>query len=218
MRGVGRIGRALRSVCVCYQQVVPIARCGSLRLCAFFGLVFLGAGVVMRCAEHGVETLLRCGRCEAPICPKCSVFGAVGAMCGNCAYGGGASGGRGGSLGVGLRAWLVCGVVCAAAGFAVLWAGGFGVFGVFWISVLGGMAAGEAAWRVCGRRQAGFVQRAVAAWGVLGVLFGWALWCVWRGFAPSAEAVSVTLSARPEAVAGLALVVVSAWARVRFRW
>ncbi len=41
---------------------------------------------VIYCARHpGVETGLRCGRCETPICPKCAVFTDVGARCPDCA-------------------------------------------------------------------------------------------------------------------------------------
>jgi hypothetical protein len=40
----------------------------------------------MYCARHPkVETVLCCGRCMTPICPKCSVAGAVGMLCPNCA-------------------------------------------------------------------------------------------------------------------------------------
>src|SRR4051794_6335365 len=39
-----------------------------------------------RCARHpGVETVLRCGRCETPICPKCLISTPVGARCPTCA-------------------------------------------------------------------------------------------------------------------------------------
>ena len=38
------------------------------------------------CARHSsVETGLRCGRCDTPICPKCAVFTDVGARCPDCA-------------------------------------------------------------------------------------------------------------------------------------
>lgn len=38
------------------------------------------------CARHSsVETGLRCGRCDTPICPKCAVFTDVGARCPECA-------------------------------------------------------------------------------------------------------------------------------------
>jgi hypothetical protein len=44
------------------------------------------AADTMRCARHpSVETVLRCGRCETPICPKCLVATPVGARCPTCA-------------------------------------------------------------------------------------------------------------------------------------
>jgi len=39
-----------------------------------------------RCARHpNVSTVLRCGRCETPICPRCLVQTPVGARCPSCA-------------------------------------------------------------------------------------------------------------------------------------
>ena len=35
--------------------------------------------------DPGVETALRCSRCESPICPKCLVMSPVGARCKSCA-------------------------------------------------------------------------------------------------------------------------------------
>jgi len=41
---------------------------------------------VFRCAAHpDVETNLRCGKCDKPICPKCMVETPVGARCQECA-------------------------------------------------------------------------------------------------------------------------------------
>jgi hypothetical protein len=41
----------------------------------------------MRCTYHpDVETNLRCGKCEKPICPKCMVETPVGARCPDCAH------------------------------------------------------------------------------------------------------------------------------------
>jgi predicted small integral membrane protein len=38
------------------------------------------------CARHhSVETLLRCGRCETPICPRCMIGTPVGMRCRDCA-------------------------------------------------------------------------------------------------------------------------------------
>jgi hypothetical protein len=40
----------------------------------------------MKCAYHpNVETNLRCGKCDKPICPKCLVQTPVGARCRDCA-------------------------------------------------------------------------------------------------------------------------------------
>lgn len=40
----------------------------------------------MKCATHpGVETVLRCSKCDKPICPKCMVETPVGARCPECA-------------------------------------------------------------------------------------------------------------------------------------
>jgi len=40
----------------------------------------------MKCAYHpDVETNLRCGKCDKPICPKCMVQTPVGARCPDCA-------------------------------------------------------------------------------------------------------------------------------------
>lgn len=88
---------------------------------------------VFYCARHpSVETLLRCGRCETPICPKCAVFTDVGARCPTCAP----------------RKklpqfevspiWLLRGAgaaIVAGAGVGGLWGGllpgGLGFFGIF---------------------------------------------------------------------------------------
>lgn len=44
------------------------------------------ASGVLRCARHpSVETLLRCGKCGTPICPRCSIPTPVGARCATCA-------------------------------------------------------------------------------------------------------------------------------------
>jgi hypothetical protein len=43
-------------------------------------------GSTLRCARHpNTETVLRCGRCETPICPKCQIQTPVGARCPTCA-------------------------------------------------------------------------------------------------------------------------------------
>ncbi|HEV7663181.1 MAG TPA: B-box zinc finger protein [Chloroflexota bacterium] len=45
-----------------------------------------GESGTLRCARHpGTETVLRCGKCETPICPRCSISTPVGARCPSCA-------------------------------------------------------------------------------------------------------------------------------------
>ena len=40
----------------------------------------------MYCARHSkIETNLKCGKCDKPICPKCTVQTPVGARCSDCA-------------------------------------------------------------------------------------------------------------------------------------
>jgi hypothetical protein len=42
--------------------------------------------LVVRCATHpDMETGLRCGRCDTPICPRCLIMTPVGARCRACA-------------------------------------------------------------------------------------------------------------------------------------
>ncbi len=43
-------------------------------------------GETLRCARHpNTETVLRCGRCETPICARCQIQTPVGARCPTCA-------------------------------------------------------------------------------------------------------------------------------------
>lgn len=45
-----------------------------------------GESGTLRCARHpNTETVLRCGRCDTPICARCMVMSPVGARCPSCA-------------------------------------------------------------------------------------------------------------------------------------
>jgi len=45
-----------------------------------------GPSETLRCARHpNTETVLRCGRCDTPICARCMVMSPVGARCPSCA-------------------------------------------------------------------------------------------------------------------------------------
>jgi hypothetical protein len=80
---------------------------------------------VTYCARHpNVETYLRCGRCDTPICPRCLVQTPVGARCPECA-----NISRLPTFDVPL-AYFIRGLVAAAAG-------GFGL-GIVWGYISGG--------------------------------------------------------------------------------
>ena len=49
------------------------------------GFEVAGEPGVWWCARHkNTKTRLRCGRCEKPICPKCTTYGPTGARCRDC--------------------------------------------------------------------------------------------------------------------------------------
>lgn len=121
----------------------------------------------MQCARHpNVETELTCGRCEAPICPRCVVFTDVGARCPTCAparklpqfeigplyllRGGGAA--------------LVAGAGLGAV-WGVLLPGRIGFFGLLLAALLGYLIA-EAVGAATNRKS-GTPLQAVAAGGVI---------------------------------------------------
>jgi hypothetical protein len=84
---------------------------------------------VFYCARHPqVETVLRCGRCDTPICPRCLVQTPVGARCRDCAN-------------VRTIPTLDVTPVFLARGLAASLAAG-GVIGVIWGSVSGGRGIG----------------------------------------------------------------------------
>ena len=80
----------------------------------------------MRCATHPkVETNLRCGKCDKPICPKCLVQTPVGARCPDCAKLGKLPTYRVSikhylrATGTGLGMAVVCGVAWGAIGWVI---------------------------------------------------------------------------------------------------
>ena len=82
---------------------------------------------VWLCARHSnTQTRLRCGRCEKPICPKCTNMGPVGARCRDCLSNRDSHLYRASAPQLALAAVAAIGV--GAAG-AVL----FGLLGSFWL-------------------------------------------------------------------------------------
>jgi hypothetical protein len=121
---------------------------------------------VVRCAAHpDVETGLRCGRCDTPICPRCLVMTPVGARCRDCAQ---------------LRAHPLYDVrplhylKATAAGLAVAVVGGLVVANIPFFAMLGlmflGYATGEAVSYAANRKRGRGLAAIAAAATVLGPL------------------------------------------------
>ena len=86
------------------------------------------------CARHkNVKTRLRCGRCEKPICPKCTQYGPTGARCGDCASNRSSHMYQVGPLQF-LMAFAVAVAISVVASFAV---GFVGFFVLFYAPVVG---------------------------------------------------------------------------------
>jgi hypothetical protein len=116
---------------------------------------------VVYCAKHPtVETVLRCGRCETPICPRCLVQTPVGARCRDCANVRTLP-----TIDVsptffarGLGAGIVAGALVGAIwGYATQGAGFAGFFLIF-IAIGIGWAVGEAVSAATNRKRAAALQ------------------------------------------------------------
>jgi hypothetical protein len=139
-----------------------------------------------RCAaDPSVETYLRCGRCDTPICPRCLIQTPVGSRCRTCAH-----------IkklpmftlspldfltvtGIALAASIVCGVVVA---FALHLAPFLGILRFFLMAGLG-YAVGEALLRFTRKR--GTIVGVIAGLSVVvGVIVGQAAFFVLGGADP----------------------------------
>jgi hypothetical protein len=123
---------------------------------------------VIYCARHpDVETGLRCGRCDTPICPKCVVMTDVGARCPTCAPRRQLPQFEISPLFAlrGLGAALASGAVVGMA-WGIMLPGGFGGFLVIFLGVGIGWAVSESI-SAATNRKAGPVLQAMAVGGVI---------------------------------------------------
>lgn len=94
----------------------------------------------MKCATHpDVETLLTCGKCDKPICPKCMVMTDVGARCKECA-----DLKRLPTYNVELRQYVIACVLAFVLAFVLGLAWGFLKFRIPFIGLILGLGAGLA--------------------------------------------------------------------------
>jgi hypothetical protein len=165
----------------------------------------------MQCAAHpGTETVLRCGKCDTPICPRCTVHTPVGARCRKCTSNRSSPLYRASPL-----QYLLASLASLAASLLLGWLPTlFMLLG----PVAYGWAVGEATLRAGGRRRGLGMQVISGVAAAIGILFwilggpehfGQAL----SGLSPG---MFFQLIARPFTLIGLVLGVGCAAAHVRY--
>ncbi|MCC7372407.1 MAG: hypothetical protein IT306_28595 [Chloroflexi bacterium] len=145
--------------------------------------------------DPGVETYLRCGRCETPICPRCLIQTPVGSRCRDCAqlrrlpmfevrpvhYLRG--------LAAGLAAGVAAGLVMVLLQTNIRL---FGIFGLLMVAAVGYLV-GEAMSRGT-RGKRGLPLAILAALCVpLGLIGGWTVYLMTLGAAPPAALMFATV-------------------------
>jgi hypothetical protein len=116
---------------------------------------------IMECAKHPrVDTYVRCGRCDRPICPRCMVASPVGMRCRGCAYQ------RSPLNQASAIQYLRAGVAALVAGVALGWMSLL----LFWLGAAYGYLIGEIVLRAGGRRRGPGMQLIAGVGAVLGAL------------------------------------------------
>jgi hypothetical protein len=134
----------------------------------------------MECASHpGTETFLRCGKCERPICVRCTVHTPVGARCRSCASNKASPlfQASPGQYALSVPAALVTSLFLGWLPMMLLFLG----------PVIYGYAVGEATLRAGGRRRGLGMQIVSGAAAFVGILF-------WRLGGPAGVAHGAALS------------------------
>jgi hypothetical protein len=118
----------------------------------------------MQCARHPkVETFVRCGRCDQPICPDCMVSAPVGVRCRDC------SRQNLDQIMKGSPKQYALGALCGFGSALLL---GWMPHTLFWLGIIFGYLVGEATLRGGGRKR-GLGMQAVAG---LAAALGFVLW------------------------------------------
>ncbi|MFN8522929.1 MAG: B-box zinc finger protein [Chloroflexota bacterium] len=170
-----------------------------------------------RCATHpGIETYLRCNRCDTPICPRCLIQTPVGARCRGCAR---------------LRAvppydpkaihllrgfGAALGTTAALSALAPLLP--FGGFLAFVVAAGVGYAASEVALRAASRKRGRWMIAAVGLGIALGFMLGPAFLAIAYSRilgAPLTIVVLTRLALGPAQMLSLVIGVFVAWYRLR---
>jgi len=131
---------------------------------------------VIYCARHqNVPTNLFCGKCEKPICPKCSVSGPVGQRCRECA-----KGPKVGAYEVPWYTYAVAAVISAAAGILAGRIINFVGFLVIFVAPIVGGFIGQIVFLAANRKRGRGLAYVAGGGIVLGALLG----LFFTGFSP----------------------------------
>src|SRR5262245_52184755 len=129
----------------------------------------------MQCYKHpNVETFLRCGKCDKPICTECMLIGPAGTRCRECASP------RSTALYQVSVDRLLLGVLAALVpavfgGYVIAAAFRFGFF-MLWLALFYGAGVAEVLWRVSNRKRARSIEVASGATTFTGMLAGLAIY------------------------------------------
>jgi hypothetical protein len=153
----------------------------------------------MQCVRHPkVETFVRCGRCDDPICPDCMVAGPVGVRCRAC------SRRNQDQIMRGSPQQYALGTLCAFGSALLL--GWMPARLVMWLGIIYGYLVAEATLRGGGRKR-GLMMQVIAA---VAAAVGVAAWELDFGRLP------VTMLLEPWALVGIGLSVFFAVTHVRY--
>lgn len=169
----------------------------------------------MRCARHpDIETQLRCGKCDTPICPECMVFGPAGARCKDCAalrssplYHVSAS-----SL---AKAIAVGMVVAILGGYLLAVVQRFGFFLLFG-GLIYGQAVASVIQRIAGRKLGLVMELAAGVCTLLGAIVGFLLWYFPQSFPLGFPSPFLLMTRHPFYLLAVAAGVFGAISRIRF--
>lgn len=154
----------------------------------------------MQCVRHPqVETFVRCGRCDQPICPDCMVAGPVGVRCRACSRRNQDKLMRGSPQQYALGAAFAFGSALALGWMPHM---------LMWLGILYGYLVGEATLRGGGRKR-GLAMQGIAG---LAAVLGFAVWGMW----PHGLPYLLALLTSPWSLVGLSLGVFFAVSRVRY--
>ncbi len=123
----------------------------------------------MQCARHPqVETFVRCGKCDQPICPSCMVAGPVGVRCRDCSRQNLDAIMRGSP-----RQYLLAAVWAFGSALLLGWLTHVSFFW-FWLGGVYGYAVGEATLRGGGRKR-GLAMQIIAGVAAAAGSVAWAM-------------------------------------------